>query len=104
MNPWPRLRVQIKGGIHNVELGVGPFDFQRRRQDFVVQGQDRLEHAGSTGCCFRMADLRLDGAERAPLTGRAIRCLEHLRDAAKLRGVACAGACPVAFDKFDSAR
>ena len=77
-DPRARLRVQVERARLNIELRIRPVHLNGGRQNLVVQGHGGLEEIRRARRRFRVADLRLDGAERAPLVLLVIR-LQVLR-------------------------
>ena len=63
--PGAGSRGQVEGAARNAGLGVGCFDADRRRQDFVVQRESRVDQSHQSRRALRMADERLDRPERA---------------------------------------
>ncbi|PRP91930.1 hypothetical protein ENSA5_52150 [Enhygromyxa salina] len=101
-DPRPRLGVEVKGRVVDLERGVGPLDLDRGRQDLVVQRHHGLEQPGGPSRGLGVADLRLDRAQRAPL--RALAGPKGLLQALKLGRVAGLGPGPVGLDQFDGPR
>ena len=57
--------IQIKRTGFDLQFGVGCCSLQCRWQDFVVQGQGRLDQSGSTGGRLGMADHGFNRSQRA---------------------------------------
>ncbi len=56
MIPFFQLRIDIKGAVFKVNLGIGCFKVERGRDLAVFEGQDSFDKTGDTGCAVTVAD------------------------------------------------
>ncbi len=103
-HPRTRPGVQVERAVADPHRGVGPVHLDHRGQDLVVQGQHALQETDGPGGGLRVADLRLDRAEGAPLPVLAARLLVHLAQRGELRGVPRAGTGTVRLHQPDGLR
>ena len=101
MDPRPRLGVDVERRALELELGVGLIAGDRRRQHALMQRERGLDQAGHAGGGDRVADHRLDGAERAARQ-LAVALTEHARQRPHLGDVADRGARAVRLDQADA--
>ena len=87
VDPRAGARAQVERRALQAELRVGPLHVDRRRQHAMVQRERELDHAGHPGGRDRVADHRLDGAERAARQA-AVALAEHLGERLDLGDVA----------------
>src|SRR5262249_60949944 len=76
-------------------------EVQRRRQEVVLERQQRLEHPGKPGGGLQMADVGLDRSDRQRLRARSAECIADRRG---FRRIADAGARAVRLDESERAR
>ncbi len=104
-DPRARLRRQIEGALLDLHLRVRRRHLDRRRDDLVVNGHDRLDEARRAGGALGVPDLGLHRAERAPIALR-LACLvgglvEHDVEAFDLGRIARLRARAVRLDELD---
>ena len=103
--PLPRLerRAHRKGRVSEVDARVRRVEVETRRQDLLVQGEDRLEETRGSGCALQMAEVRLDRAERDRPGPQPVPA-EHRVERLDLDHVAHPGGRPVPFHEADALR
>ena len=94
--PFAGFVDQVEGRVGEVNVGVGRVGVERRRQDFVVQRQGRLQQAGRARPGLQVADVALG---RAEADAAARRAAEGRGQALHLDHVADAGAGAVGLDQ-----
>ena len=106
LHPRTAHRVDVERRVSGHQCGRWLADLDRRRQDFVLQSENRFENSGRTGRGFRVTDLRLHRADRAPVCfGRTTRAaasgLIDLHQTGDLGRVTHLRPGPVRFNQFD---
>ena len=99
-NPGSSARAQIERALFQIELGVRRVDLDARREDLVVQREHGLHHARGAGGGLGVTDLRLHGADGAPLLGVGVGFAEDRLHALELGCVARDGAGAVGLDQL----
>ena len=85
--PFAGFVDQVEGGVGEVDVGVGRVGVERRRQDFVVQRQGRLQQTGRARPGLQVADVALGRPKADAATRRAAEGhgqafhLDHVADA-----------------------
>ncbi len=101
VDPRARLGVDVERRALEPELRVGLVAGDRRRQHAVVQRERRLDQPGDAGRRDRVADHRLDRADRAARQ-LAVALAEHARQRVHLGRVADRRPGPVRLDQPDA--
>ncbi len=100
VNPWPRFRIEIEVAFLKLQLGVGIFAMQRRRQHFMMQRERRFDQARAAGRRHRMADHGFHRADGAARRSRELRA-ENAAESLELDSIADRGSRAMRFDQFD---
>ena len=103
LDPGARLGVQVEIGTFQTQLGVRVLTVNRGRQHLMVQRQRRLDDPGHAGSRHRVADHRLDGAQRA-VRHLALTLAEHSGQRLNLGGIAHEGSRAVGLDQANGCR
>ena len=103
-NPGTSFRVDVQRTLTATDLGVRRRDLESRRQNLVMQRQRDLDQAGRTCGRLGVPDLRLHGAEGAPLPSLRVRGFEDRHEATHLGGVSRLRGGTVALDQLDRGR
>ena len=102
MEPGPGLGAEAERAVAEVEIGVGRFDADGRRQDLVEERERGIDEPGQPRGALGMADRRLDRAHDAIARGSA-GVLEESAERLDLDDVAQGGAGAVRLDVADGA-
>ena len=102
VDPRPCIRIDVERRSIEAESRARRGHVERRRQDLVIQGEDRLDESGDACGRHRVADHRLHAAERAARRPGALP--EHARQRLDLDCVSDERAGAVRFDQADASR
>ena len=101
--PRPAFGIHIHRCLARLDQFQRPFDFDRRRQNLVVERHCRLDQSGDSGGGFGVTDHRFDRAERTPSAVRLVRPIDF-GQRFSLDRITDLGAGTVRFHQFNGAR
>ena len=103
VDPGSGLGIEVEGRRLEPELGIGPLNVQRGRQNAMVESESGLDDAGDSRRRHRVADHRLDRAE--PARGKlSLSWSEDAGQGLHLGGVADRRSRSVSFDEAHAPR